>query len=145
MIERIVVGTDGSTAAAHAVAWAADLAAQLQAELLLVHVFEIDPARLPGGLVVLPKEEWDRLREESRAKLDGDWSVPLRQSGARSRAILLDGNAAAALMQVAEQENAGLIVVGNCGRGGFAELLLGSVGHHLVQHSRVPVVIAPSR
>ena len=55
MIERIVVGTDGSTAAAHALSWAAALAQQLQAALLLVHAFEIDPARLPGGFVVLPK------------------------------------------------------------------------------------------
>jgi nucleotide-binding universal stress UspA family protein len=145
MIERIVVGTDGSTAATNAVTWAAELAKSLEAELLLVHVFEIDPARLPGGLVVLPQEEWDRLRDESRERLEGDWSAPLRQSGARSRAILLDGNAAAALMEMAERKTAGLIVVGNRGRGGFAELLLGSVGHQLVQYSRIPVAIVPSR
>jgi nucleotide-binding universal stress UspA family protein len=69
----------------------------------------------------------------------------LRQSGARSRVILLDGNATAALMEMAERENASLIMVGNRGRGGFAELLLGSVGHHLVQRSKIPVVIVPSR
>lgn len=68
-----------------------------------------------------------------------------REPDLASRTLLVDGNAAGALMDVTERENAGMVVVGNRGRGGFTELLLGSVGHQLVQHSRVPVLIVPSR
>ena len=145
MIQRIVVGTDGSAQAAKAVAWAAGLAAALKAELLLVHVFEIDPATLPGGYVVLPPEDLARLRQDAQARLDGLWSDAARTAGARCRTMLLDGSAAGALMDMAAREQADLIVVGSRGRGGFAELLLGSVGHHLTQHAVVPVVIVPSR
>jgi Universal stress protein family len=49
MISRILAGTDGSAAAAEALAWAADLARALAVELLVVHGFETDPAKLPGG------------------------------------------------------------------------------------------------
>lgn len=94
MIERIVVGTDGSAQSAKAVAWAADLAKSLGAELLVVHVFEIDPAKLPGGFVVLPEEELNQLRDQSRERLHGDWCAAARQAGARLRSILVDANAA---------------------------------------------------
>jgi nucleotide-binding universal stress UspA family protein len=59
--------------------------------------------------------------------------------------MVLDGSAAGALMDIAAQEQADLIVVGSRGRGGFTELLLGSVGHHLTLHARIPVTIVPDR
>ena len=145
MIQRIIVGTDGSAHATKAVTWAAGLAAALKAELLLVHVFGIDPAALPGGYVVLPPEDLARLRQDAQERLEGLWSDAARRAGARCRTMLLDGSAAGALMDIAEREQADLIVVGSRGRGGFAELLLGSVGHHLTQHARMPVTIVPDR
>ncbi len=57
MFDRIIVGTDGSNKAEKAVRWASDLAKNLAAELLVVHVFETDPVKLPGGYVVLPEEQ----------------------------------------------------------------------------------------
>jgi Universal stress protein family len=39
---------------------------------------------------------------------------------------------------------ADLLVVGSRGRGGFTELLLGSVSHAAVLHSVCPVVVVPS-
>lgn len=144
MIERIVAGTDGSEQATSAVAWASQLAKELNAELLIVHAFDVDPAKLPGGYVVLPPEELANLREHSNQQLAGVWSEPARQAGVRWRSLLIDGNAPGSLIDLAEREHVDLIIVGNRGRGGFRELLFGSVGHHLVQHSRIPVVIVPT-
>ncbi|SMF27352.1 Nucleotide-binding universal stress protein, UspA family [Tistlia consotensis] len=145
MIERIVVGTDGSGEAERAVIWAGELAANLDAELLVVHVFETDPARLPGGYAVLSEDELRRLREQAQRCLDGDWTACLKDASARFRTIRIEGNAAGALIDLAEREEADLLVAGSRGRGGFAELLLGSVGHQLVLHAKVPVTIVPSR
>ena len=144
-LQRLLVGTDGSEAAIRAVAWAASLARQLDAEVIAVHVFTFDPAQLSDDLVVLPEEEMERLKEKSRSFLDGTWSAPLRSAGARFRTLLETGNAARALLDAAKREGADLIIVGSRGRGGFREMLLGSVGHHLTHHSPVPVVIVPSR
>jgi nucleotide-binding universal stress UspA family protein len=47
------------------------------------------------------------------------------------------------LMEVAHRENADLIVTGRRGRGGFAELLLGSTSHALTHHAALPIVIVP--
>ncbi|MEV4729659.1 universal stress protein [Saccharopolyspora sp. NPDC049426] len=40
-----------------------------------------------------------------------------------------------------EAKNADLLVVGRRGRGGFAEMLLGSVSRHCVDHAPCPVVV----
>ncbi|MGE5269623.1 MAG: universal stress protein [Thiohalocapsa sp.] len=141
IISRIIVGTDGSEPATRAVEWAAALAAQLGAEVVAVHVFTIDPAKLPGGYAVLPEAEWNRLRENSRKLLNGEWSEPLSRSGIPFRTALEAGSPAGALIEAARRENADLIVVGNRGRGGFRELL----GHHLTHYSPVPVTIVPAQ
>ncbi len=121
------------------------MAAQIGAELTVAHVFTIDPANLPGGYVVLPVEELEKLKSEAQGHLDCDWIAEARNICREIRTVLLDGNAAGALIEFARKENIDMIVVGNRGRGGFTELLLGSVGHHLTQHAQLPVTIVPSR
>jgi nucleotide-binding universal stress UspA family protein len=49
------------------------------------------------------------------------------------------------IADVAERENADLIVVGRRGRSGVAELLLGSTSHELVLHSKQPVLVVSAK
>lgn len=51
-------------------------------------------------------------------------------------------HAARALLDVAEW--ARLLVVGRRGRGGFAGMLLGSVGQHCVRHATSPIIVVPA-
>ncbi len=80
------------------------MAGQLNAEPLVVHAFEIDPAKLPGGYVVLPQGDLDRLRAESLERLEGSWSVQIDASCARHRKLLIDGDAAGVLIDAAQRE-----------------------------------------
>jgi nucleotide-binding universal stress UspA family protein len=52
-----------------------------------------------------------------------------------------DGRAGSVIDEVADRENADIVVVGRRGRGGVKELLLGSVSHALVLHSKRPVLV----
>jgi nucleotide-binding universal stress UspA family protein len=54
---------------------------------------------------------------------------------------VIEESPAFAIMRLADQEHADMIVVGRRGRGGFTELLLGSVSHQLVHHAKQPLVI----
>ena len=56
------------------------------------------------------------------------------------RRVLRPDRPAHALLE--EAEHAQLLVVGSHGRGGFAGMLLGSVGSQVVQSARVPVIVA---
>jgi nucleotide-binding universal stress UspA family protein len=146
MITKIAIGTDGSEPARRATTWAAEVAKQLGARVVLIHVFTIDPARLPGGYVVLPETEWKALRGRYQEHLKGPWSAACVELGVEHEAILVDGqDVARSMISVAQEKTCGLIVVGTRGASGFRELLLGSVSYHVVHLSPIPVVVVPNR
>jgi K+-sensing histidine kinase KdpD len=61
--------------------------------------------------------------------------------GSNTGRFFADGHPSSVITQVADRVNADLIVVGRRGKGGVAELVLGSVSHQLVLHSRRPVLV----
>jgi nucleotide-binding universal stress UspA family protein len=118
-MERILVGVDGSPAAAAGLAWAARLAGPLGAELVVVSAFEPTEGELPP-------ERDAALRAEAGARLEAD-----------------EGHPAGVLLRWTEAVDADLVVVGTRGVGGFAGLRLGRVPFQLVHHMGRPVVTVP--
>ena len=123
MFKTIVVGTDGSETAAKAVQEAASIAARLSASLELVSATEEGAA--DSGQAVL-----DRVRGEVEAA--GVSSVNLHAK---------TGDPAEAIIEVAEQTSADLIVVGNKGMTGAKRFLLGSVPNQVSHHAPCSVLI----
>jgi nucleotide-binding universal stress UspA family protein len=126
VIRRVLVGVDGSEAARRACAWACELAAQAGADVLAVHAV---------GLL-----EHAHLEEPGRgtAVQPADLGLP---SGALR---VVEGDPVDALLQLAEELGADLLVVGSRGIGGRPELLLGSTSAQVAQRSTRPVVIVPA-
>ncbi len=54
---------------------------------------------------------------------------------------LKQGDPATTVVEHAEETQSDLIIVGSRGMGGFKEMLLGSVSHHIIQHSKIPVLV----
>lgn len=143
MSTKIVVGVDGSESATRAVEWCAQHAPALDAEVVAVHAVEEPVYPVPTLAYVAVPPLSDEARAELLRLLDEEWCAPLRDGSVRYRALLVDGPPATALVQVADDEDADLVVTGRRGRGGFAELVLGSTSHHLVHHAGRPLVIVP--
>ena len=140
--KKILVGLDGSTGSARALAWAIELAKALKAEIVAVHVVELlTPSAL--GLGLAPIELPDDWVDDLRRRFEDEWTAPLKQAGVRYRTIFETGSPAPALIATAKEEEPDLIVTGSRGLGGFGELLLGSVSHQLVLHAQLPVVVIP--
>jgi nucleotide-binding universal stress UspA family protein len=140
-MKRIVVGLDGSAEAARALEWAADLASLTGAEITVVTVFDAGPY-MSWGMAPVYLPDFEQLRVGLQEDLDS-WCEPLRSRGVAHHPVVREGSAAAELLKEADSEPTDLIVVGSRGRGGFRELLLGSVAHHVTQHSKHPVVVLP--
>ena len=138
-IERIVVGVDGSDNARHALEWAAGLARALDAEVVAVHSVGL-LERFASG----QHQEVDTNDADIRHLFDTDWCAALDDPTVRSVRLLRDGNPVTVLLGVADELDAGLIVVGSRGLGGYTDMLLGSTSTQVAQRSSRPVVVIPA-
>jgi nucleotide-binding universal stress UspA family protein len=143
MFQSIVVGTDGSQTAGEAVREAIELAKAVGASIELVSAYEPVSSQ--------------RLREESRqAPEDMQWMVNPREdvdatlreaaeeyedAGVEIETCARQGDPADAILDVAEERGADLIVVGNKGMTGAKRFLLGSVPNKVSHHAPCSVLI----
>ncbi len=130
----VVVGIDGSPASEHATAIAFDEASRRGVDLVAVHTWSDAGYELPdvGWSEVQPEE--DMLLAERLA----GWQE--RYPDVTVRRVVRRDQPGRRLLEEAEQGQ--LLVVGSHGRGGFAGMLLGSVGSQVVQAARMPVIVA---
>jgi nucleotide-binding universal stress UspA family protein len=143
MFSSIVVGTDGSETAQEAVRQATELAARLAARIELVSAYEPVPERrLRDERRVMPEDlQWMvNPREDVTATLDAA-VVGIEAAGVEVRAHAREGDPADAILDVAEEEGADLIVVGNKGMTGAKRFLLGSVPNKVSHHAPCSVMI----
>lgn len=137
-VRRVVVGTDGSPAAAVALEWARHEAALWGAKLTVVHSW--DYPYLDVGVPPQMETEAERVLSAAEASLKQPGSTPVL-----IEAKLLKGAPAAVLID--EAADADLLVVGSRGRGALRAVLLGSTSSYAIQHAKCPVVVvhAPNK
>jgi nucleotide-binding universal stress UspA family protein len=143
VFRSIVVGTDGSETAGEAVAAAIRLANLCDASLHLVSAYEPVPrARLRDEARQAPEElQWMiNPREDVDATLS-DAAGGARQAGVEVATFAREGDPADAILDVAEERDADLIVVGNKGMTGAKRFLLGSVPNRVSHHAPCSVLI----
>jgi len=139
----IVVGTDGSESAQEAVRQAVELAARLGATLRIVSAYEPVPAgRLREEAQQVPPDlQWMiNPREDVDATLRGA-AEAAREGGIEAETYARQGDPADAILDVAEEQGADLIVVGNKGMTGARRFLLGSVPNRVSHHAPCSVLI----
>jgi nucleotide-binding universal stress UspA family protein len=122
MFRTIVVGTDGSDTARQAVREAVELAAAPGASIELVSAYA------PGR-----REDVEATLREAGEEVEA--------AGVAVRTYAREGDAADAILDVAEERGADLIVVGNKGMTGAKRFLLGSVPNKVSHHAPCSVLI----
>ena len=139
MFKSIVVGTDGSPTAEKAVEKAAELAETLGAKVHVVSAYEPNSVKVGGGF-----EERSQWMEAPSSTVDSaiERAVGMiRVKGLDCESYARKGNAAEALLDVAEECEADLIIVGNKGMQGARRFLLGSVPDKISHHASCSVLI----
>jgi nucleotide-binding universal stress UspA family protein len=143
LFNRIVVGTDGSDTATEAVRHAAELAKATGGTLDIVSAFEPVPQeRLREEIADVPGDIAHGIgpREDVNVTLEGS-AVRVRESGVEVQTHAREGDPADAILDVAEEVKADLIVVGNKGMTGAKRFLLGSVPNKISHHAPCGVYI----
>jgi len=143
MFRSIVVGTDGSDTAAQAVRQAVDLAGAVGAKLELVSAYSpVSQQRLSEERRQAPEDlQWAiNPREDVDATLAAAAEVA-EEKGVDVAFFARQGDPADAILDVAEEQGADLIVVGNKGMTGAKRFLLGSVPNKVSHHAPCSVLI----
>lgn len=133
-MKHILVGTDGSAAAANAMRWASRLASRHGAEVIVMTGFEPTESELPPGRL-------DGLLARQQQELDS-WSEAAQLGDVTVRTVVEPGDPRPGILAVAEREHADLIVVGRVGRSAGPGLFhIGSMAEWLAHHVERPVAV----
>jgi len=137
MIKKLLVAIDASEAAAGAVAAAEQVALQVNADVVLLHVIEIASFAAADGVHRFQptseelRQAGNELLSRTRARMDNDLRVSL---------LLLEGEPADTIISTAKLCDADLIVIGTDSRGRLAHFLLGSTADSVIRRAGCPVL-----
>ena len=136
---NVLVALDFSPIAEKVIARAKNMAEQLQAKLMLVHVFEYIPPIEPVGDMMLgidwginEQELMDLAKERFAQLAEG-------QGVADCERHVIVGNARIEIARYAEEQGCDLIIIGSHGRSGLARLL-GSTANAALHHAHCDVL-----
>ena len=161
-IKKILYATDLSDSARQAYAYAVSLANLYGAGMILVHVLPEVPELLDTNVVgYISKESWEKIKtqhfQEAREALIGkrrDHQAikdVLQQFCAEARGQNLDtvtdeviverGNPAEHILQIANEKQVDLVVMGSHGYGTFKDAMMGGTARRVLRYAKIPVLL----
>ena len=139
---KILIAVDSSEFSMQAAKKGLDLAHQLNAKAALLYVVDISKAIGNIDAGILPDQALIVLKKEVEQTLD---ELAMMYNGKSILKFMPEGHPTKEILKTAEVWDADLIVMGTHGRTGLMHLLVGSVAEYIVQHSKVPVMVVPSK
>jgi nucleotide-binding universal stress UspA family protein len=139
-LKRVLVPTDFSDSARHALAYGLSFAAEYKAELILLHVVETVPMGYASELFPVPMAEvFQQVSGYARTEL-AKLSAEASQKGVAVRELVVQGKPSAEIVRVAREEAVDMIVLGTHGRGVLDKALFGSTTERVVRKAPCPVL-----
>lgn len=142
----ILVPVDFSAQSEAALVYAVRLARCLSEPLLILHVVH-DPGSMPGYYsLALKKKQVNRIEDRAAEMLASFLAVVAKRHPDLAelhapQSLLVKGLPGSRILEVAEQQEAGMIVLGSKGLTGLKHLLMGSVAERVVHLAHCPVTV----
>jgi universal stress protein A len=142
-IRSILLPTDFSDYANHALSYAGSLARQFGASIICLHVIEpVMPAVGYTGLTEpLPMVDLSEQLVESASRELPKIAESEECAGLSVEEIIAHGDAATEIVRVATERGVDLIVIASHGRTGLGRILFGSTAESVVRHAKCPVLV----
>jgi nucleotide-binding universal stress UspA family protein len=156
--QKILYATDLSNNSRLAFGYAASIAKQFHAELIVLHAIEpINPYTYSSISGVMGNGEWMNMRMDFENKLMDELGTRLRafcshmQTTAEDIALrdenilVRHGTSVDIILQAAAELAVDLIVVGTHGYGMVKDALMGGTARRIVRRSEIPVMVVRSK
>jgi len=139
-LKRILVPTDFSESARHALLYGTSFAREYEGELILLHVVENLTVGYASDLFPVPMAEvFDEISGYAKAEL-AKLGAEAREKGIRVRELVVQGKPSAEIVRVAREETADMIVLGTHGKGMLDKALFGSTAERVIRRAPCPVL-----
>lgn len=142
--KRILVPIDFSKTSAAALPWAASLASESHAELVLLHVVEKFPIDYLLGRELM-NQTLTPLMKHAEAELKPMAQSLSKSTGLKASSVVRDGKSFKEICSVAQKLGADLIVLTTRGYTGVKNVWLGSTAERVVRHAHCPVLAVRER
>lgn len=139
-LKKILVPTDFSESARHALTYAISFAREYSAEVTLLHVVEDVAVSYASDLFPVPMAEvFNEISAYARKEL-GTLAAEVRARAVAVREIVVQGKPAAEILRVAREETFDMIILGTHGKGVLDQALFGSTTERVVRKAPCPVL-----
>ena len=136
-MHKLLVPVDGSVSSKNTAKYAASLAAARKAQVVLLHVHQHVP-RIIGGEAA---QSVRRSLAEESTKLLAGFAAIVEGAGAACVSLIREGDAGNVIVQVQEEEDCDLIVMGSRGLTNLEGLVLGSTTNTVLHRATCPVLV----
>lgn len=136
-IDTIVYPHDLTELGGAALERAREIAERLDAQLVVTHI--VLPLPHPSLYGLARKAVAEHAWRTARERLD-QIVKDVTSAGLRCRSYLDEGDVSSRIAEIAEELDAGLLVVATRGRTGLGRMLLGSTAERIVRRSPCPVL-----
>jgi nucleotide-binding universal stress UspA family protein len=146
-IETLLLPTDFSECAEHALPYAAWLAHLTGARVICLHVIEpVVPVTGYTGLIEsAPLTDLSEQLEESAARELPKIAEREEFAGLETEEMIVHGEAATEIVRVAKERQVDMIVISSHGRTGLGRIIFGSTAESVARHAPCPVLIVKPR
>ncbi|RSX54911.1 universal stress protein [Bifidobacterium dolichotidis] len=139
--KAILVGVDGSHASYKATWWAANYAKHAGLSLQIVCAYS-----LPSYAAVSFDSSYTAVSDDQTAHQDAQEILSkakaiANEQGVEAQTLIVTGDPSSVFVELSRNYN--LIVIGNRGKGGLAERLLGTTSSSLPAYAYCPIVVVP--
>ena len=134
---KILLATDGSEDATLAARAAIELSNRTASELHVVHVWhDVPTPHFHSFVRAQLKQEAEEILQKQLERIE-------QAGGTVAQAHLREGRTVDEILDLSEELEVGLLIVGSRGLGGVRRMLLGSVSGGIIHHARRPVLVVP--